>query len=79
MAKKKKRFYVVAMATISVGTEVEAVSVEEARAIACERGFQSLCHQCASAADERREAWCTSGELDGGEIADAAIVEVTEL
>jgi hypothetical protein len=75
----QKRFYVVANVTISVGTEVMASTEAEARALACERGFQSLCHQCASADDERREVWCTSGELDGDQVVDEKIVEITEL
>lgn len=62
---KKHTYYVVAEMTISVGTEVEANSEAEARAIAEQRSPQTLCHSCSSAREERKIEWCTSGELDG--------------
>ena len=49
--------------TISVFTEVEADSKEEAIEEAGSRSVMSLCHQC-SRGDYDAE-WCTSGELDG--------------
>jgi hypothetical protein len=49
--------------TISVQTEVEADTEEEARAIAEDRGVQGLCLQCAGG--EPTAEWITSGELDG--------------
>lgn len=49
--------------TISILTEVEADTEQEAIRIAEERGLVSLCHFCASGDPERE--WITSGELDG--------------
>jgi hypothetical protein len=59
----KRRYSVGGVITISVHTEVEAASPEEAREIAInDRGIMSLCHQCASG-DPSLE-WVTSGEFD---------------
>jgi hypothetical protein len=69
------RYYVVAEMTISVGTEVEARSAEQAKDIASRRGVMTLCHSCASNREGRTTEWCTSGELDG----EPEIVAVEEL
>lgn len=59
----KKRYSVGGVITISVHTEVEASSPEEAREIAMsERGIMSLCHHCANA--DASVEWVTCGELD---------------
>ena len=59
----KKRYSVSGVITISVHTEVEACSPEEARRIATEEhGIMSLCHQCAKGSPT--EEWVTSGEFD---------------
>ncbi len=57
------RYSVIANITISVSTDVEADSEEQARELALERGVQGLCHHCASADGERQ--WVAGGELDG--------------
>jgi hypothetical protein len=49
-------------ATITLCTEVEADSLEEAVAKAQDRGVQSLCHQCADGHYPTR--WSLTGELD---------------
>lgn len=60
------QFKVTAAVTISVWTEVDADSEEQAKEIASDRAMQSLCHQCGgSRRGEGREEWRTSGELDG--------------
>lgn len=60
----KRRYSVAGVITISVHTEVEASSPEEAREIAVnDRGIMSLCHQCASG--DPSSEWVTSGEFDG--------------
>lgn len=58
-----KTFRVTAEVTISISTVVEARSEEHAKELASERPMMSLCHQCASGADDVE--WITSGELDG--------------
>ena len=62
------KYHVTAMCTISVTTDVEAESEEEALEIAIDRGMQDLCYQCSggqwSSLDASRE-WVTSGEIDG--------------
>jgi hypothetical protein len=57
------KFSVFATVTISISTEVEANTPQEAAEIAGERGMIGLCHQCASGDPEQE--WVTSGELDG--------------
>lgn len=60
------KYRVSALVTISVWTDVEADSEEEAKEIAEERPLQGLCHQCSSARfGEGEREWRTSGELDG--------------
>ena len=49
-------------AVISMSTDVEAATLEEAIAEAQSRGVQGLCHQCAHG--NYAEEWATSGELD---------------
>lgn len=58
-----RKFTVGAMVTISLYTEVEADSPEQARELAENQQMPSLCHQCAGG--EPEEQWCTSGEFDG--------------
>lgn len=58
------KFQVNAMLTISVITDVEADSREEAKEIALARSVIGLCHQC-SGTRTVDEEWCTNGELDG--------------
>lgn len=60
---QKKRYGVSSAITISIYTEVEARTPEEARKKALERGMLALCHQCAEGEPERE--WVTSGDLDG--------------
>lgn len=50
--------------TISVFTDVEAASEQEARDIAEGRGVVGLCWQCCGNRTAGEE-WVTSGELDG--------------
>lgn len=52
------------MVTISVLTDVEAESEDEAIRLAEERSVIGLCHQCGGNRT-RDEEWVTSGELDG--------------
>lgn len=47
--------------TISLHTDVEADSLDEAVEIARSRGVMSLCYQCARSQEDE---WATSGELD---------------
>jgi hypothetical protein len=47
--------------TISLYTEVEAESLEEAVELAKKNGVQGLCHQCARGDPD---CWNTTGELD---------------
>jgi len=57
------KYRVRAMMTISVYTDVEADSPEQAIELAGEHGNQGFCNQCSNGnADEE---WVTSGELDG--------------
>lgn len=58
------RYTVSANVTISVFTEVDADSAEEAEEKVSDRGMIGLCHQCGGSRDAE-EVWCTSGELDG--------------
>lgn len=64
--------------TISVHTEVDADSPEEAKNIAGQRGVMGLCHSCASS-DESDVEWRTSGELDSLPDIDDPSTEVIEL
>lgn len=57
------RYRIKALLTISVSTDVEADSIEEAREIAADRPIIDLCHQCS--VGDADEQWVTSGELDG--------------
>jgi hypothetical protein len=59
-----KRFRVAGVATISVHTDVDAETPEEAIQIAKWRPMQRLCFQC-SGAEGADDEWRTSGELDG--------------
>lgn len=60
------KFIVSANVTISVWTEVEADTEQEAMALAEDRPMQTLCHQCSGTRHSQgREEWRTSGELDG--------------
>jgi hypothetical protein len=54
------KFIFVVNTTISLATQVEADTLEQAIEAAKSRGPMSLCSQCAPGADE----WGTSGELD---------------
>lgn len=58
------KYMVTSAITISMHTEVEADSAEEAKEIASQRGIMSMCHSCARS-DGDDEEWRTSGELDG--------------
>lgn len=55
------KFTFIVEATISLSTDVEAASLEEAVQEAQGRGVQGLCHQCARG---EPEVWNTSGEID---------------
>lgn len=57
------KFTFVSEITISIHTDVEATSLDEALKEAAERGMQSFCHQCADG--DGSKDWATSGELDG--------------
>lgn len=57
-------YRVSAAVTISVWTDVEAASEEQAKAIAEERPMQGLCRHCADGRGAKT-MWRTSGELDG--------------
>lgn len=62
------KYLVMAEMTISVHTEVEADTLEEAIEIAQGRPVMGLCHQCAASAGSSHadlEEWRTNGELDG--------------
>lgn len=59
----KKTFSFVTCAGITLTTDVEAETLEEAIEIAESRAIQSLCNQCAS--PDYKEEWGTTGELDG--------------
>lgn len=59
-----KRFRVTGVATISVHTDVDAETPEEAIKIAQGRPMQGLCFQCANT-EGADDEWRTSGELDG--------------
>jgi hypothetical protein len=60
-------------ATISMGIDVEADSLEEAIEQAQKASVMSLCHQCAHGEEG---AWNTSGELDCGDPGTAVLVAV---
>jgi hypothetical protein len=68
------KFRVSSMVTISIYTDVEAETEEEAIDAASERPMMALCHQC-SGGGESRECWVTSGELDGEADLEAAYAE----
>lgn len=67
------KFTFVVTTAISLHTDVEAESLEEAVRKAQRRSVMSLCHQCATG--ESRQEWVTSGELDG-DPAGGELVEV---
>lgn len=58
------------MVTVSLYTEVEADSLQEALEIAEQRGIQGLCHQCSGRDHDTQ--WSLTGELDG------EVVEIRE-
>lgn len=60
---KKKRWLISGHLTVSILTEVEASTLEEAKKIAQKRDVQGLCSVC-STGDEKVE-WSLNGELDG--------------
>jgi hypothetical protein len=60
-------------ATISMGIDVEADSLEAAIAEAQEASVMSLCHQCARG---EKGAWNTSRELDCGDPGAAVLAAV---
>jgi hypothetical protein len=60
------KYRVNALVTISIHTDVEAESEQEAYDLAYDRPMQSFCHHCAGGDPE--EVWSTSGELDGEPI-----------
>lgn len=57
------RYRVVAMMTISVHTDVEANSAEQAIELAHDRQPTTIWEN--NDENEVNESWCTSGELDG--------------
>lgn len=57
-------YRVTGVVTISVFTDVRAISRKDAFEKAGDKPMMSLCHQCASG--EPATEWVTSGELDGG-------------
>ena len=67
-------YMVVAVVGISLHTEVEADSPEEAKEKAMERSPTSFCH--GAEMETRTEAWVTSGEIDCGDITENEIVDV---
>lgn len=71
-----RRWRVVAEVTISVHTDVEAETEEQAREIAAERSVMRLCWSCSS--KDGTEQWVTSGELDGDPGAPVEIIELDE-
>lgn len=58
-----KEYLVSSTVTITVVTEVEAESPEDAEVEALGREMMHLCNFCASA--DPKTQWVTSGELDG--------------
>ncbi len=62
--KRKRLFDVSATVTISISTQVEAETAEEAKTIAEDREMPSLCYQCSRG--NRRRQWAPGGgEFDG--------------
>jgi hypothetical protein len=57
------KFTVSALVTISLHTEVEAPSLQEAVKEAESREVMRLCHVCSG--QDAGKKWVTSGELDG--------------
>lgn len=53
---------------VSLVTEVEAETLEQAISEAQSRGVQSLCHQCAS--DVSKEEWSTELDCEPGQLVD---------
>jgi len=74
------RYCFVINATISLHTDVEAESLEEAIEEAKGRVVMSLCHQCAAGEPDSRDEWRTSGELDtdpsGAELVDLIVEDL---
>jgi hypothetical protein len=60
-------------ATITLGVEVEADTLEEAIQLAQEAPVQSFCYQCAKG---EKDEWTTSGELDCGAPGDCTLVDL---
>lgn len=71
-----KRYRVVALVTISMHTDVEAASEDEAEERAMERGMMGLCHQCAGGESEHE--WVTSGGFDGTPDEVTEVMELDE-
>lgn len=69
-----KKFRVCGVITISVYTEVEAETPEEARKLAEEQPVMTLCHYCVSGEPDRE--WVTNGELDGTPAPDSHETEL---
>lgn len=69
-----QKYRVVGVTSVTLVTEVEAASYDEARELAEDRGVLTLCHQCSDGRNIYRE-WVTSGELDG----EPEIIEVKKL
>jgi hypothetical protein len=55
------KYIFIVEATISLSTEVEAETLEEAVQIAQSRSVKGLCYHCAQSGPEE---WSTGGELD---------------
>lgn len=69
-----RRFRVVAEVTISVHTDVEAETEEQAKELAGQRGMMHLCWSCSS--ESASDQWVTSGELDGDPGDPVEIIEL---
>jgi hypothetical protein len=67
------KFSIAVAATITLYTEVEADSLEEALTAAQSRGVQGLCHQCSSG--ECGIEWSLTGEID----CDAAMMPLMDV
>ncbi len=57
-----KTYTVTAVITISLHSEVEAESPEEAERLAENLELPTMCNQCAGS---KHDGWATSGEYDG--------------
>jgi hypothetical protein len=65
MGKAKQKFVVYAVVRVSVYTEVEAASEQEAVEIAEARGMPGLCHQCSGSGGKATREWRLSDGVDG--------------